>query len=65
MELSTTQAAQMIGVSQRTIRNYVELGLLPGRKEGLKRRIRIQAEDLRKFAERYQFEFNEEKFDES
>lgn len=60
MEMSGSQAAKIIGVTPRTIYNYVDRGVLPGRREGLKRRIRIRVEDLREFAKQYQLKFNEE-----
>lgn len=58
MELSAAEAAKVVGVSPRTIYNYVDRGVLPARRETMKRRIRIDAEELRKFAEQYGLRFD-------
>lgn len=61
MELSAAEAAKVVGVATRTIYNYVDRGILPARRETLKRRIRIDAEDLRRFAEEHGLRFDDAK----
>lgn len=58
--LSAIEAGKIIGVTHTTIHAYVRRGELPARRVGVRRIIRIDVEDLRKFAERYQFDFDEE-----
>lgn len=59
-EVSSRDAAQIINVSRVSIHGHVKAGRLPARQEGLRGIIRIEVDDLRKFAERYQYRFNEE-----
>lgn len=59
-EVSARAAAQIIELSHTTIHGHVESGRLPARKQGLRGIIRIDVDDLRKFAARYQYRFNEE-----
>jgi excisionase family DNA binding protein len=61
MELTSPQAAEVIGVAEATIRNYVERGILPARRVGLRRFIRIDVDNLRRFAVQYGYDFDEEK----
>jgi excisionase family DNA binding protein len=56
-ELKPQAAAQCIGVSDDTIRNCVKRGKLPARRQGERRYIFIDVEDLRQFAEKYGFQF--------
>lgn len=58
--LSAIQAGKIIGVTHATIHNYVKRGVLLARRVGVRRIIRIDVEDLRKFAEQYQFDFDEQ-----
>lgn len=60
MELSAEQAARIIGVSRPTIHVYVKRGLLPARRQGLRRAVRINIDDLRFFAEGYGYNIDEE-----
>lgn len=60
MELSSTQAAKIIGVSEPTIRQYVERGLLLGRRMGIRRIVRIKPDDLRVFAMEYGYTFDDD-----
>lgn len=57
--LSAIEAGKVIGVTHTSIHNYVKRGLLPARHQGPRKIIRIDAEDLRKFAEQYEFVFDE------
>ncbi len=59
-DVSSTEAAKIIGVSSQTIRRQIDRGLLSARLEGPKRLVKIDIENLRQFAERYQYRFNEE-----
>lgn len=61
MDLSSVEAAEVIGVAERTIRYYVERGILPARRVGLRRMIRINVSDLRRFADEYEFIIDEDK----
>lgn len=64
MELTSPQAAEVIGVAEMTIRRYVEQGILPARRVGLRRLIRINVDDLRSLAAQYQFLIDEDKLKE-
>lgn len=59
-EVSAREAAQIINVGHMTIRRYVKAGRLPARNEGIRGIIKIEVDDLRQFAERYQYRFNED-----
>lgn len=63
MELTTKQAAAVSDASAMTLRNYIDRGLLPARRVGLKRLIRINVDDLRKFASEYGFLVDETAID--
>ena len=54
---TTDEAAAAMSVSGQTIRRWVEDGLLPAQYVGLRRFIRIEEEDLRKFAAQQQIAF--------
>lgn len=58
-EVSSVQAGQIIGVTDETIRNYVERDLLPARRQGIRRTIFIELEELRRFAVQYEFRFDQ------
>lgn len=59
-EVSSREAGQIINVSRISIYSHVKAGRLPARQEGLRGIIKIEVDDLRQFAERYQYRFNEE-----
>lgn len=59
-EVSAREAAQIINVSHMNIYRHVKAGRLPARNEGIRGIIRVEVDDLRKFAERYQYRFDEE-----
>lgn len=58
-DVSSADAAQLIGVSSQTIRRLTEKNLIPARRVGIKGLVRIDVDDLRKFAKDYQYRFNE------
>ena len=58
-EVSTIDAARILGTSDTTVRKHVDEGRLSARREGLRGRIRIDVELLREFAEQYQYRFDE------
>lgn len=59
-EVSSNDAGRIIGVNSETIRRYVDRGILPARRVGLRGALRIEIEDLRKVAREYQYRFDEE-----
>lgn len=59
-ELSAKQAGKVIGLSHTMIHRYVNRGLLPARRVGRMRAIRIQMENLREFARKFGYDFDEE-----
>lgn len=59
-EVSGKEAGQIIGISHDTILRCVNKGLLTARREGVRREIRIDMGELRRFAEEYQYRFNED-----
>ena len=54
-QLTATQAGQRLGVTDRTILNYINRGLLPAEKlvTGLDWKYVIDAQDLEAFAKRH------------
>lgn len=59
-EVSSREAGDIIGVNSETIRRYVDRGILPARRVGLRGNLRIEIGDLRKVATDYEYRFNEE-----
>ncbi|MCB0143837.1 MAG: helix-turn-helix domain-containing protein [Caldilineaceae bacterium] len=59
LELSSSEAGQILNVSTRTINRYVKREMLTARLQGMKRVARISIDDLRTFAESYGFVVNE------
>ncbi len=57
-ELSSTDAGRVIGVSRQTIISYVDSGVLQARRMGLRKVIRIDVEELRRIAEKYEYRFD-------
>ncbi len=58
-EISSEEAARLIGMSRQSIRAHVENGRLAARRVGPRRVVKIELEDLRQFAEKYQYRLNE------
>jgi excisionase family DNA binding protein len=58
--VTASQAAEILSTSHMTIHRRVDDGLLPARREGLARIVRIEIEDLRRFAQQYGYAFSEE-----
>lgn len=58
MELTATEAAEVLGVTDRTIRYYIEKGMLPAKRRGL-RNFAISLSDLQKFANDQNMVFDE------
>lgn len=59
MELTATEAAEVLEVTDRTIRYYIEKGMLPARRRGL-RNFAISLSDLREFAAEQNMVFRED-----
>lgn len=59
-EVGSHQAAEIIGIDPVTVLRHVDAGLLPARREGLRRVIRIKLDDLRSHAIAYGYRFDEE-----
>ena len=59
-EVSGTSAGRIIGVSDQTIRRHILADRLIARREGLDRTWWIDTNELRKFAQEYNYRFNEE-----
>ncbi len=49
-EVTLTQAAEIVSKDRATVFRWVENGLLPARREGIRRDIFIEVDDLEKFA---------------
>jgi len=58
--LSAIEAGKVLGVTHTTIHRYVRQGLLSARYVGIRRILRFDIEDLRRFAAEYQIDFNED-----
>jgi hypothetical protein len=59
MEVTAPQAAEILSTSHPTIFRRVQDGSLPARREGVKKEIFIDVEDLRTFAKSYGYRFDE------
>lgn len=59
MDVSTAQAAQLLGVTSPTIHNYIKAGLISARKRGI-RNLVINLDELRLFSERNNIIFDTE-----
>lgn len=59
IELSTVQAAKLLGIAEQTVRDHIHAGRLPARRHGLRPRYKIQPDDLRRFAEQYSYLLDE------
>ena len=55
MQLTTEQAGARLRVTDQTVRNYIDRGLLPAKKErfGLDWRYQIEVADLEAFAKKH------------
>jgi excisionase family DNA binding protein len=58
-EVSITQASEIVSRDRTTVFRWVEDGLLPSRRVGIRRDIRIELADLRRFAKTYNYPFDE------
>lgn len=58
-EVSAPQAAEIINTSHPTIFRRVDDGTLAARREGMKREIWIDVDELRRFAQEYGYRFDE------
>lgn len=59
-QLTSMNAGQVIRKSDQTIRRHVHEGRLPAWREGLSGKMWIDVEELRKFAEKYNYFFDED-----
>ena len=60
-EVTSNEAGEIIGVTEVTIRSYVDRELLKARRQGLKRKVFIELADLKEFAAEYEFHFDSER----
>lgn len=60
MEVSAIDAARIVHKAKETVRRWTINELLPCRKEGLRGDIKIDIDDLRLFADKYGYRFDEE-----
>ena len=58
-EVTLTQAGEIVSKDRATVYHWVEDGLLPSRREGLRRDIKIEVGDLKKFADQHGYRFND------
>ncbi len=59
-EVTLTQASDIVAMDRTTVFRWVEDGLLPARRFGLRRDILIEVADLRNFAVVNGYRFNED-----
>lgn len=59
-EVSGVSAGRIVGVSHQTIRRHIVADRLRARREGMSKTWWIDMEELRKFAQTYNYRFNEE-----
>lgn len=60
-EVTTSRAAEILETNQRTIQRRVDDGTLKARRQGMRGIAYIDVNDLRDFAKRYGYNFNEAK----
>lgn len=60
IDLTSPQAAKVIGTNRVAIYRAAESGLLKARRQGVRGMIRIDVNDLRTFAQTYGYKFNED-----
>lgn len=58
-EVTAQQAAEILSTSHMTIHRRVDDGTLPARREGMARIVKIEVDDLRRFAKEYGYRFDE------
>lgn len=58
-EVSSAEAAEIIGTTSQTIRRAVDRKLLMARRHGLRGLVKIDVDELRQFATQYQYRFDE------
>jgi len=58
-EITAENAALLVGVSDETIRRLVNRDILPARRVGLRKFIKIDIDDLRKVAVTLNYRFDE------
>lgn len=59
-EVSGRSAAQIVGISDMTIRRHIYANRLAAQRRGMDKIYWIDLEELRRFAEEYNYRFNEE-----
>ncbi len=58
-KLTSKESARLIAVTTTTIRSYVKRDLLKAELKGVARKYFFDIEDLRKFADKWNFDFDE------
>lgn len=59
-DLTMTQAAHVVSQHRTTVWHWIKAGILPARQHGRRGDWQISVDELRKFAEKYNYKFNEE-----
>lgn len=59
-EVSSTNAARILGIGEVTVRRHVYNERLRARRIGVRQIMRIELEELRRLAKEYQYKFDEE-----
>lgn len=59
-EVTAAEAGQIVCVDRETVRRWVHRQLIPAKRIGMRQTFRIDLDELRKFADEYNYEFNEE-----
>jgi len=60
-EVTASKAAEILATNRRAVQRRVAEGLLPARRQGPKGIAYIEVDDLRKFAKKYGYRFDEAK----
>lgn len=58
-EVTAPQAADIVNVARMTIYRHVTAGVLPARRVGLSRDIMVDIDDLRRYADKLGYRFDE------
>jgi hypothetical protein len=57
-EVTLTQASEIVAKDRTTVFRWVDEGLLPARRVGIRRDIKIDVDTLRHFAQKYDYPYD-------
>lgn len=57
-ELTTTEAGKSLGMTDQAVRDHIHAGRLDARRIGMRRQFMISEQELRRFAQEYNYDLN-------